>query len=215
MREYFDNELENLNNQLIEMGSFVEQAINNTVEMILNGRSDGIEKARKNEERINAAEKNIQTHCLKLILHQAPVAQDLRSISAALKMITDLERIGDQAIDIAEMSQYIGDKANIYSMTHIAEMATQASEMVTMAIDAFVKTDIELAKKVSKNDDIIDDLFNTVKNDTVDIILHDKELGMQAIDVVMIAKYLERIGDHAVNIAEWVAFSITGKREIE
>ena len=87
--------------------------------------------------------------------------------------------------------------------------------MVTMAIDAFVKTDIELAKKVSKNDDIIDDLFNTVKNDTVDIILHDKELGMQAIDVVMIAKYLERIGDHAVNIAEWVAFSITGKREIE
>lgn len=215
MREYFDNELENLNNQLIEMGSFVEQAINNTVEMILNGRSDGIEKARKNEERINAAEKNIQTHCLKLILHQAPVAQDLRSISAALKMITDLERIGDQAIDIAEMSQYIGDKANIYSMTHIAEMATQASEMVTMAIDAFVKTDIELAKKVSKNDDIIDDLFNTVKNDTVDIILQDKELGMQAIDVVMIAKYLERIGDHAVNIAEWVAFSITGKREIE
>lgn len=215
MREYFDNELENLNNQLIEMGSLVEQAINNTVEMILNGRSDGIEKARKNEERINAAEKNIQTHCLKLILHQAPVAQDLRSISAALKMITDLERIGDQAIDIAEMSQYIGDKANIYSMTHIAEMATQASEMVTMAIDAFVKTDIELAKKVSKNDDIIDDLFNTVKNDTVDIILHDKELGMQAIDVVMIAKYLERIGDHAVNIAEWVAFSITGKREIE
>ena len=130
-------------------------------------------------------------------------------------MITDLERIGDQAIDIAEMSQYIGDKANIYSMTHIAEMATQASEMVTMAIDAFVKTDIELAKKVSKNDDIIDDLFNTVKNDTVDIILQDKELGMQAIDVVMIAKYLERIGDHAVNIAEWVAFSITGKREIE
>ena len=215
MREYSDNELENLNNQLIEMGSFVEQAINNTVEMILNGRSDGIEKARKNEERINAAEKNIQTHCLKLILHQAPVAQDLRSISAALKMITDLERIGDQAIDIAEMSQYIGDKANIYSMTHIAEMATQASEMVTMAIDAFVKTDIELAKKVSKNDDIIDDLFNTVKNDTVDIILQDKELGMQAIDVVMIAKYLERIGDHAVNIAEWVAFSITGKREIE
>lgn len=215
MREYFDNELENLNNQLIQMGSFVEQAINNTVEMILNGRSDGIEKARKNEERINAAEKNIQTHCLKLILHQAPVAQDLRSISAALKMITDLERIGDQAIDIAEMSQYIGDKANIYSMTHIAEMATQASEMVTMAIDAFVKTDIELAKKVSKNDDIIDDLFNTVKNDTVDIILQDKELGMQAIDVVMIAKYLERIGDHAVNIAEWVAFSITGKREIE
>lgn len=215
MREYFDNELENLNNQLIEMGSLVEQAINNTVEMILNGRSDGIEKARKNEERINAAEKNIQTHCLKLILHQAPVAQDLRSISAALKMITDLERIGDQAIDIAEMSQYIGDKANIYSMTHIAEMATQASEMVTMAIDAFVKTDIELAKKVSKNDDIIDDLFNTVKNDTVDIILQDKELGMQAIDVVMIAKYLERIGDHAVNIAEWVAFSITGKREIE
>lgn len=215
MREYFDNELEHLNNQLIEMGSFVEQAINNTVEMILNGRSDGIEKARKNEERINAAEKNIQTHCLKLILHQAPVAQDLRSISAALKMITDLERIGDQAIDITEMSQYIGDKANIYSMTHIAEMATQASEMVTMAIDAFVKTDIELAKKVSKNDDIIDDLFNTVKNDTVDIILQDKELGMQAIDVVMIAKYLERIGDHAVNIAEWVAFSITGKREIE
>lgn len=215
MREYFDIELDNLNNQLIEMASLVEQAIKNTVGMIVGGNSYGLDEAREHEEKINTAEKDIQNHCLNLLLHQAPVAHDLRNVSAALKMITDLERIGDQAIDIAEMSIYLEQKEQIINMTHIDEMAKQASDMVTHAIDAFVKSDIELAKSVAKSDDIIDSLFNEVKSETVDIIHQNKELGMEAIDMVMIAKYLERIGDHAVNICEWVAFSMTGSCEIE
>lgn len=214
MREYFDNQLTALNNKLIEMGGLVEQAIKNTIKMIISGDESGLEEARMHEEKINAAEKEIQNHCIKLLLHQAPVAHDLRYVSAALKMITDLERIGDQAIDIAEMAEYIKNRTSVINMTHIAEMATQTSEMVTLAIDAFVKSDIELAKKVSDRDDVIDNLFDKVKEETVEIIHKDKELGTEAIDLMMIAKYLERIGDHAVNVAEWVAFSITGSCEI-
>lgn len=214
MREYFDNQLNELNEKLIEMGTLVEQAIKNTIKMIIDGDNSGLDEARKHEEKINSAEKEIQNLCIKLLLHHAPVAHDLRNVSAALKMITDLERIGDQAIDIAEMAEYIKDRTSVMNMTHIAEMAEQTSEMVTLAIDAFVKNDIELAKKVSRRDDIIDGLFDRVKEETVEIIHKNKELGTEAIDLMMIAKYLERIGDHAVNIAEWVAFSITGSCEI-
>ncbi len=215
MREYFDIELANLNNQLIGMGTLVEKAIRNTIEIIVKGNMDGLETARETEELINSAEKKIQDHCLRLLLHQAPVAHDLRYVSSALKMITDLERIGDQAIDIAEMAQYIKNSQSVMNMTHIDEMAEQSAEMVTLAIDAFVKKDMELAKSVSKRDDVIDDLFDKVKAETVEIIHKNKELGTEAIDLMMIAKYLERIGDHAVNIVEWVAFSITGVGSFE
>lgn len=214
MREYFDIELANLNNQLIGMGTLVESAIKNAVEIIANNSSELLDKAREQEELINTSERKIQNHCIRLLLHQAPVANDLREVSSALKMITDLERIGDQAIDIAEVSQYIKSRNNVINVTHIDEMANQASKMVTLAIDAFVKKDVDLAKKVSKNDDVIDELFDRVKKETVEIIQRDKALGEEAIDLMMIAKYLERIGDHAVNIAEWVAFSITGSREL-
>ncbi len=214
MREYFDIELANLNNQLIGMGTLVEGAIKNAVEIIANNSSELLEKAREQEELINTSERKIQNHCIRLLLHQSPVAHDLREVSSALKMITDLERIGDQAIDIAEVSQYIKSRNNVINVTHIDEMANQASKMVTLAIDAFVKKDVELAKKVSESDDVIDELFDKVKKETVEIIQRDKALGEEAIDLMMIAKYLERIGDHAVNIAEWVAFSITGSREL-
>lgn len=214
MREYFDIELANLNNQLIGMGTLVESAIKNAVEIIANNSAELLDKAREQEELINTSERKIQNHCIRLLLHQAPVATDLREVSSALKMITDLERIGDQAIDIAEVSQYIKSRNNVINVTHIDEMASQASKMVTLAIDAFVKKDFDLAKKVSESDDVIDKLFDKVKEETVEIIQRDKELGEEAIDLMMIAKYLERIGDHAVNIAEWVAFSITGSREL-
>lgn len=214
MREYFDTELANLNNQLIGMGTLVESAIKNAVEIIANNSAELLDKAREQEELINTSERKIQNHCIRLLLHQAPVAHDLREVSSALKMITDLERIGDQAIDIAEVSQYIKSRNNVINVTHIDEMANQASKMVTLAIDAFVKKDVDLAKKVSQSDDVIDELFDKVKEETVEIIQRDKALGEQAIDLMMIAKYLERIGDHAVNIAEWVAFSITGSREL-
>lgn len=214
MREYFDIELANLNNQLIGMGTLVESAIKNAVEIIANNSAELLDKAREQEELINTSERKIQNHCIRLLLHQAPVAHDLREVSSALKMITDLERIGDQAIDIAEVSQYIKSRNNVINVTHIDEMASQASKMVTLAIDAFVKKDFDLAKKVGESDDVIDELFDKVKEETVEIIQRDKALGEQAIDLMMIAKYLERIGDHAVNIAEWVAFSITGSREL-
>ena len=214
MREYFDTELANLNNQLIGMGTLVESAIKNAVEIIANNSAELLDKAREQEELINTSERKIQNHCIRLLLHQAPVANDLRKVSSALKMITDLERIGDQAIDIAEVSQYIKSRNNVINVTHIDEMANQASKMVTLAIDAFVKKDFDLAKKVSQSDDVIDELFDKVKKETVEIIQRDKALGEEAIDLMMIAKYLERIGDHAVNIAEWVAFSITGSREL-
>lgn len=214
MREYFDIELANLNNQLIGMGTLVESAIKNAVEIIANNSAELLDKAREQEELINTSERKIQNHCIRLLLHQAPVANDLREVSSALKMITDLERIGDQAIDIAEVSQYIKSRNNVINVTHIDEMANQASKMVTLAIDAFVKKDFDLAKKVSESDDVIDELFDKVKEETVEIIQRDKALGEEAIDLMMIAKYLERIGDHAVNIAEWVAFSITGSREL-
>ena len=214
MREYFDTELANLNNQLIGMGTLVESAIKNAVEIIANNSAELLYKAREQEELINTSERKIQNHCIRLLLHQAPVANDLRKVSSALKMITDLERIGDQAMDISEVSQYIKSRNNVINVTHIDEMANQASKMVTLAIDAFVKKDFDLAKTVSKSDDVIDELFDKVKKETVEIIQRDKALGEEAIDLMMIAKYLERIGDHAVNIAEWVAFSITGSREL-
>ena len=156
MREYFDTELANLNNQLIGMGTLVESAIKNAVEIIANNSAELLDKAREQEELINTSERKIQNHCIRLLLHQAPVAHDLREVSSALKMITDLERIGDQAIDIAEVSQYIKSRNNVINVTHIDEMASQASKMVTLAIDAFVKKDVDLAKKVSQSDDVID-----------------------------------------------------------
>lgn len=211
MREYFDLELKALNDKLIEMGALVEGAIKNTINIITNGEYDKLETSRMIEEKINKMEREIQNYCLNLLLLQSPVAGDLRTVSAALKMITDLERIGDQAIDIAEMSNYLKDCENIYSMTHLSEMAERSSNMVTTAIDAFVKKDLKLAKTVATMDDAIDDLFNKVKQEVVDIINANKELDQQAIDVLLIAKYFEKIGDHAENIGEWVVFSITGK----
>ncbi|WP_455259270.1 phosphate signaling complex protein PhoU [Ruminococcus sp.] len=211
MREYFDLELKALNDKLIEMGALVEGAIKNTITIITNGEYDKLETSRIIEEKINKIEREIQSYCLNLLLLQSPVAGDLRTVSAALKMITDLERIGDQAIDIAEMSTYLKDCENIYSMTHLSEMAERSSNMVTTAINAFVKKDLKLAKTVATMDDAIDDLFNKVKQEVVDIINANKELDQQAIDVLLIAKYFEKIGDHAENIGEWVVFSITGK----
>lgn len=211
MREYFDLELKALNDKLIEMGALVEGAIKNTITIITNGEYDKLETSRIIEEKINKMEREIQSYCLNLLLLQSPVAGDLRTVSAALKMITDLERIGDQSIDIAEMSTYLKDCENIYSMTHLSEMAERSSNMVTTAIDAFVKKDLKLANTVATMDDAIDDLFNKVKQEVIDIINANKELDQQAIDVLLIAKYFEKIGDHAENIGEWVVFSITGK----
>jgi phosphate transport system protein len=163
------------------------------------------------EKEIDQKEKEIESLCMRLLLQQQPVARDLRLISAALKMITDLERIGDQARDIAEITVLLSDKIYIKELDHIPQMAAATVKMVTDSIESFVKRDLDLAQSVILSDDIVDGLFNTVRADLIELIRSDSADGEQIIDLMMIAKYFERIGDHAVNVCEWVVFAITGR----
>lgn len=210
MRNRFDEELNSLNHQLIEMGALVEDAINNAVTALTTGNKQLVSKSVDIEADINKKEREIESLCFKLLLHQQPVAKDLRLISAAIKMITDMERIGDQAYDISELVLILPEKEQLFEQ--IDKMAAETTKMVTTSIDAFVKRDIKLAKSVFKNDDIVDELFISARDNLVSRIRENADYGEQAIDLMMVAKYFERIGDHAVNIAEWVVYSITGKK---
>lgn len=199
------------NKMLIEMGALAEAAITTAIEALKKQNLELAQKTGFYEKELDQKEKDIEALCLKLLLQQQPVAGDLRLISSALKMITDMERIGDQAQDIAEISVYLLDKVYIKELEHIPMMAEASKKMLSDSIDAFVRRDEGLAKQVILADDLVDDLFKQVKNDLIDLIGVSRDNGEQAIDLIMIAKYLERIGDHAVNIAEWVLFSITGQ----
>lgn len=209
MRNKFDHQLEKLNLELITMGALCEDAISASVKGLLDYNDELCQKAVSTEEEINRKERDIESICMKLLLEQQPVARDLRVISSALKMISDMERIGDQAYDIAEIAKFIKN-SNVKSRVHIKEMAAAAIKMVTDSVDSFVKKDIELARAVMDYDDKVDNLFNCIKDELVQLISEDRANGEFCIDLLMIAKYLERIGDHAVNIAEWVEYSITG-----
>lgn len=209
MRNKFDSQLEKLNLELITMGSLCEDAISASVKGFLDDDDALCRKAVETEDEINRKERDIESICMKLLLEQQPVARDLRVISSALKMISDMERIGDQAYDIAEIAKFIKN-SNVKSKIHIKDMAAAATKMVTDSVDSFVKKDVELARAVMAYDDKVDNLFNCVKDELVMLITEDKANGEFCIDLLMIAKYLERIGDHAVNIAEWVEYSITG-----
>ena len=211
MRNQFDEQLSQLNDMLIEMGALVEKAIKRANQAILNHDKKKAKKAISTDHDIDSLEKEIEALCLRLLLRQQPVARDLRLISAALKMITDMERIGDQAADISEIAKHLIGKKHIIALENIPKMAEATSKMVTDSIDAFVKRDLELAQQVIEYDDVVDELFDSVKKDLIDLIQNDHANGEQAIDYIMIAKYFERIGDHATNIAEWVVFSITGR----
>ena len=210
MRTKFDEQLDLLNTELIEMGSMVENAIQSTSNALLLKNVEEANKAIAFEVEINEKERLIENLCLKLLLQQQPVAKDLRFISAALKMITDMERIGDQARDISEIIVYLADEPYIKKIEHLPMMAAETIKMVNKSIDAFVKRDLALALEVMEMDDIVDDLFDTIKKELIGIITTAPEKGRQALDLLMIAKYFERIGDHSVNIAEWVEFAITG-----
>ena len=210
MRSRFDGQLDQLNNMLIEMGGLIENAISMATQALENQDVEIAKKAIAFDEEVNQKEKDIESLCLKLLLQQQPVARDLRLISSALKMITDMERIGDQSADISEIVVMMAGAPYIKKLEHIPQMAAATTKMVTEAIDAFVKKDLELARSVMQYDDVVDDLFNKVKFDLIELIQADSANGEQAIDLLMISKYFERIGDHAVNIAEWVEFSITG-----
>ena len=209
MRNKFDHQLEKLNLELITMGALCEDAISASVKGLLDDNDELCQKAVSTEEEINRKERDIESICMKLLLEQQPVARDLRVISSALKMISDMERIGDLAYDIAEIAKFIKN-SNVKSRVHIKEMAAAAIKMVTDSVDSFVKKDIELARAVMDYDDKVDNLFNCIKDELVQLISEDRANGEFCIDLLMIAKYLERIGDHAVNIAEWVEYSITG-----
>lgn len=214
MRNRFELQLEELNTQLIKMGADCETAISMAVKALLNNDTKLVEGVKETEREIDHMERSIEGLCMKLILQQQPVARDLRTISSALKMITDMERIGDQAADIANLIKYCEiDRAGTQCRTDIAHMAEAAIKMVTASVDAFVKQDIEGAKSVILADDQVDGLFIKIKGDIINMIAENAGLGETVFDIVMIAKYLERIGDHATNIAEWVAFSITGEHE--
>ncbi len=213
MRNRFDTELENLNLELIKMGSLIENSIEISANALINQDLELINKVNELEIEIDEMEKTIESHCLRLLLQQQPVASDLRLISTALKIITDMERIGDNAEDIAEISRFLVNQKFIKDLVHIPQMAEATISMVKRAVDAFVSKDKELALEVCRYDDIVDDLFRIIKTELIEKIQENTKNGEQAIDLLMIAKYLERIGDHAENIAEWVIFSITGEHK--
>ncbi|MCF0143247.1 MAG: phosphate signaling complex protein PhoU [Parasporobacterium sp.] len=208
-RNRFDEQLAELNSELIRMGAMCEEAIGLSVKALTTNEIQSARQVFAVDSEIDQMEREIENLCLKLLLQQQPVARDLRQISAALKMITDMERIGDQASDIAEIITYM-DGRNAESFEPIVHMADATRKMVTDSIDAYVKRDINLAAKVIDQDDVVDDDFLEVKKSLIGRVADNPDDGEYILDLLMIAKYFERIGDHAVNIAEWVVFSVTG-----
>ena len=212
MRSRFDEQLMLLNKEMIEMGALCEDAIELVAKALETNNAEIYKKVRPISLEIDQKEKDIEARCMKLLLQQQPVARDLRQISAALKMITDMERIGDQAEDIAEIIGYLNGE-NRNSSVPVQEMAKATIKMVTESIDAYVNKDVALAEAVLKEDDIIDEYFMESKRRLIKMVAENPENGEYALDLLMVAKYFERIGDHATNIAEWVIFSVTGVHE--
>ncbi|MEE1024109.1 MAG: phosphate signaling complex protein PhoU [Acutalibacteraceae bacterium] len=209
MRSRFDEQLMVLNHKMIEMGAECESIIALSAKALLEGNTQDARKAQEQGHRIDELEREIESICLKLLLQQQPVAKDLRVISAALKMITDMERIGDQAEDIADIITFLCGRTG-EECKDIRVMAEATIKMVTDSIDAYVNGDLKLAESVSDHDDVVDDAFDRVKNTLIKMISDNPADGEYYVDLLMIAKYFERIGDHAVNIGEWVEFSVTG-----
>ena len=213
MRNRFDRQLEQLNNELIEMGSLIEHAIQSAVTALVKKDVEQAKAAIEFDQEVDRQERDIEGLCMKLLLQQQPVARDLRLISAALKMITDMERIGDQAADISEITMLMAEEPYAHDLSLISQMAMETILMVTHSVDAFVQKDLGLAKSVIDHDDIVDKLFDDNKQKLILMIQENASYSEQAADLLMVAKYLERIGDHATNIAEWVIYSITGSHD--
>ncbi len=212
MRSRFDQQLERLHLELTRMGAQCEQAIAAGIKALLEDDDEMAGEAIAIEREIDQQEREIESLCMKLLLQQQPVARDLRMVSSALKMISDMERIGDQAADIAEITRHIGG-APLPGQVRLKEMAQAAAKMVAGSVDAFVKRDLNLAGSVIQYDDVVDELFVRIKEELTELIRRDASSAEEALDLLMIAKYLERIGDHAVNLAEWVEYSITGNKK--
>ena len=214
MRNRFDQQLEKLNVELVTMGALCEDALTYAIKALFDRESDMAERAEEAEKQIDQMEREIEAICMRLLLQQQPVARDLRVISSALKMIGDMEGIGDQAADIAEIVKYL-DEEEVPNLGHLREMSDFAAGMVTASINSFVRQDLDLARKVILDDDVVDGYFEKVKEALIGIIAEGDRDGAFLLDILMIAKYIERIGDHATNIAEWVVYSITGEHPEE
>ena len=220
MRIRLEEQLQQLNLEMIKMGVLCEDAINNSIDILFDAGSDAEKKKRKYKEvrradsEIDHKERELEALCMKILLRQQPVASDLRIVSSVLKMISDFERIGDQASDIAELAQYI-IKSDLPEKIKIKDMASETATMVTDCIDAFVNKDLEGCRNLYKHDDVVDSMFTEIKDEIIRLVQSDNVDGELCIDLLMTAKYLERIADHAVNIAEWVEYSITGTHGAE
>ena len=214
MRSRFDEQLAQLHRELIEMGALCEEVIALSSQALTEGSSALAERVAPLDHEIDRKERDIENLCLRLLLQQQPVAGDLRQISAALKMITDMERIGDQADDIAEILLSRGGRP-LEADDALRDMARATIRMVSGSVDAYVKQDVDMAEKVIADDDVVDDYFDCIKARLIRRIAGGEDDGEATLDLLMIAKYYERIGDHATNIAEWVEFSVTGVHKAE
>ena len=210
MRKQFDEQLLTLNRELTKMGALCEEAIARASKALTTGNTELAREVKPLEGEIDRAERELESLCLRLLLQQQPVARDLRVISSALKMITDMERIGDQAADISELALCLVNEKELPMMDRMKQMSQECMLMVMKALEAFVAKDIEMAKKVIARDDVIDAMFDDTKKEVIELIQNHGAGAEVATDLLMVAKYFERIGDHATNIAEWVIFSING-----
>ena len=209
MRKHFDDQIAQLGEQMMAMGALVENTIERAIRALQTDDMAEAAAIRDGDHIVDEKEREVEAMCIHMLLQQQPVARDLRTISAALKMITDMERIGDQADDIAEIIPFLGGRTGA-ECESVSLMARETIRMVTESVDAYVKGDVELAKAVIAHDDVVDDCFDNVKSSLIRLITERREDAEYALDLLMIAKYFERIGDHATNVAEWVVFSVTG-----
>lgn len=213
MRSKFDEQLLDLNKEMIEMGNKIILSIKNAIEALVAKDEKAAAEIMEKDAEVDHLQKKIENICFNLLIRQQPVARDLRTVTAAMKMVTDMERIGDHAADISEMTILMGQNSRIDKFEHISKMATETMIMLNHSIEAYVEKDVIKAKEVIDHDDVVDDLFVEAKKDVIDLILNSPGEGEEATDILMIAKYFERIGDHATNIAEWVIYSLRTSEE--
>lgn len=208
MRSKFDEQLLELNKEMIEMGNKIIASIGNAIEALIAGDEVKARAIMESDDEVDRLKKKIESICFNLLIQQQPVAKDLRIVTAAMKMVTDMERIGDHAADISEMTILMGKNNQISKFEHISKMASETMLMLNHSIEAYVEKNPVKAREVIEHDDVVDDLFVEAKKDVIELILNSPEEGEEATDILMIAKYFERIGDHATNIAEWVIYSL-------
>lgn len=215
MRNKFDEQLLELNKEMIEMGNKIIQSIKMVIEALVSRDEKKAKAIMEGDAEVDHLQKKIEGICFNLLIQQQPVARDLRTVTAAMKMVTDMERIGDHAADISEMTILMGQNSQIDKFEHIAKMGTETMIMLNHSVEAYVEKNVEKAKEVIEHDDIVDHLFNEAKKDVIKLILQDSGEGEEATDLLLIAKYFERIGDHATNIAEWVIFSLKNSEDVD